>query len=49
MNEINFKTIWIALDGYRENCIPMGQDPEYDEEWNEILEQMALIEKELNK
>jgi hypothetical protein len=29
--ESMMETIWLALEGYRENCIPEG-DPDYDEE-----------------
>jgi hypothetical protein len=43
-----FEAIWRALEGYRENCIPEGQEPQYDEEWNDICTAMAWICEELN-
>lgn len=42
------ETIWIALEGYRENCIPEGNS-DYDEEWGEICTAMAWIEEDLKK
>ena len=39
--------VWIALDGYRETCIPNGIEDYYDEEWDEITTAMAWIEEEL--
>jgi hypothetical protein len=41
------ETIWEALHGYRENCIPEGGDPAYDEQWNDICSAMAYIQEEL--
>lgn len=35
----NMNTIWNALHGYREDCIP-EHDPMYDEEWESICEAM---------
>lgn len=32
-------TIWNALHGYREDCIP-EHDPMYDEEWDSICNAM---------
>lgn len=48
MIDINdaIKTIWLALEGYRENCIPEG-DETYDEEWNDICTAMAVITEDL--
>ena len=40
-------TIWLALEGYRENCIPEGQ-AEYDEQWSDICTAMAWIQEDLN-
>jgi len=48
MAEIDLTSIWNALEGYRETCIPEGH-AEYDEEWNEICTQMAWIAEELNQ
>ena len=39
-------TVWDALEGYRENCIPEGHDL-YDEQWNDICTAMAWIAEEL--
>ena len=47
--DINLEIIWHALGNYRENCIPEGQDPTYDEEWGDICTQMAWIAEELNQ
>jgi len=41
-------TIWQALEGYRENCIPEGQT-EYDNEWSDICTAMAWIQEDLYK
>lgn len=35
-------TVWDALQGYREDCIP-AHDPTYDEEWGDICSAMAWI------
>lgn len=40
------ETIWNALAGYRENCIPES-NPEYDEEWSDICTAMAWITEDL--
>lgn len=40
------ETIWDALHGYREDCIP--PDEEYDYIWNDICTAMAWIGEELN-
>jgi hypothetical protein len=39
------ETIWDALHGYRENCIPEGE--EYDPIWDDICTAMAWIEEEM--
>lgn len=39
-------TVWGALEGYRENCIP-PDDPQYDEEWDDICTAMAWIRESL--
>ena len=38
--------IWGALAGYREDCIPEGEEA-YDEEWSDICTAMAWIAEEL--
>lgn len=38
--------IWNALEFYRDNGIPEG-DAEYDEEWADICEIMAMIKEDL--
>ena len=40
-----FETIWDALHGYRENCIP--EDEEYDPIWDDICTAMAWITEEI--
>ena len=40
------ETIWEALQGYRENCIPEG-DQQYDDQWSDICTAMAWIEEDL--
>ncbi len=41
-------TIWDALGGYRENCIPESEgDPIYDALWDDICTAMAWISEEL--
>lgn len=42
-----FATIWRALESYRENSIPEGADPAYDEEWSDICTAMAWIRETL--
>jgi hypothetical protein len=42
------ETIWLALECYRENCIPEG-DEQYDEEWGDICTAMAWIKEDLEK
>lgn len=39
--------IWDALEGYREEAIPEGVEPEYDEEWDNICTAMAWVAEEL--
>lgn len=36
------ETVWEALHGFREDCIPEG-DQDYDEQWNDICTAMAWI------
>jgi len=40
------ETIWQALEGYRENCIPEG-DSQYDEQWSDICTAMAWITEDI--
>ena len=40
-------TVWHALHGYREDCIPESGDATYDEEWSDICTAMAWIQEEL--
>lgn len=40
------ETIWEALHGYRENCIPEGEQ-QYDDQWSDICTAMAWIEEDL--
>jgi len=40
--------VWTALLGFREDCIPEG-DENYDKQWSEITTAMAFIEEELNQ
>ena len=40
-------TIWDALEGFRDDCIPEGQDPRYDEQWDDICSAMAWIREAL--
>ena len=42
------ETIWNALEGYRENCIPEGET-QYDDQWSDICTAMAWIEEDLNR
>jgi len=42
----HLETIWSALAGYREDCIPEGT-PEHDEEWSDICTAMAWITEDL--
>lgn len=39
-------TIWDALHGFREDCIPEGE-PRYDDQWSEITTAMAWITETL--
>jgi len=41
--------IWEALHGFREACIPEGQDEAYDEQWSEITSAMAYLEESLEE
>ena len=45
--EAILETIWKALEGYRENCIPEGLEPHYDEEWSDICTAMAWVTEDL--
>jgi hypothetical protein len=45
--DAQFGAIWRALECYRADCIPEGQDPQYDEEWNDICSVMAWFEEDL--
>lgn len=38
--------VWDALHGFREDCIPEGEEM-YDEQWDEICGAMAVIAEEL--
>jgi hypothetical protein len=38
--------VWAALDAYRADLIPEG-DESYDEEWNNICTAMAVITEDL--
>ena len=40
------QTVWDALHGYREDCIPEGQET-YDDEWSDICTAMAWIAEDL--
>lgn len=40
-------TVWNALEGYRGDCIPEG-DEDYDAEWGDICTAMAWIEEEVS-
>lgn len=46
--EAILETVWLGLEGYRENCIPEG-DKQYDEEWGEICTAMAWIKEDLEE
>jgi hypothetical protein len=39
--------IWNALFSYRDECIPEGDDPSYDDEWGDICHIMAKITENL--
>jgi hypothetical protein len=41
------ETIWLALEGFRENCIPEGQEQSYDDQWGDICTAMAWVEEDL--
>ncbi len=43
-----FETIWDALHGYREDCIPEG-DGAYDDQWSDICTAMAWIREEFDE
>lgn len=44
--ESMLKTVWNALHGYRQTCIPEGAQ-EYDDEWSDICTAMGWIEEDL--
>ena len=48
MIDINdaIKTVWLALEGYREHVAPEGS-PENDEAWNDVCTAMAVICEDL--
>lgn len=39
--------IWEALHAYRYQCIPEGQQPQFDNEWSDICTIMSWIQNEL--
>ena len=41
-----FETIWDALHGYREDCIPEDHEV-YEEQWSDICTAMAWIREEV--
>lgn len=41
------ETVWEALHGFREDCIPEG-DPTYDDQWGDICTAMAWITEALD-
>lgn len=43
----SLETVWSGLHGYREDCIPEGQEEKYDEEWSDICTAMAWITEAL--
>lgn len=43
------QTIWDALHGFREDCIPEGDDPIYDEQWDDICTAMAWISETIER
>jgi hypothetical protein len=45
--DAQFGTIWRALECYRADCIPEGQDSQYDDEWGDICSVMAWFEEDL--
>jgi hypothetical protein len=49
MIDINdaIKTVWLALEAYREDCIPEG-DEAYDDAWSDVCTAMAVIQEDLN-
>jgi len=40
------ETVWLALEGYREDCIPEGEQS-YDQQWNDLCTAMEWIREEL--
>ena len=42
-----FETIWDALHGYREDCIPEDHEV-YEEQWSDICTAMAWLREELH-
>ena len=43
----SLESVWHGLNGYREDCIPEGQEEKYDEEWSDICTAMAWITEAL--
>ncbi len=41
------ETIWNALHGFREDCIPEGQDEAYDSQWSDICTAMHWLREAL--
>ena len=44
----SLETVWEALHGYREDCIPEGKVESYDKQWDDICTAMAWITEALN-
>jgi hypothetical protein len=48
MIDINdaIKTVWLALEGYRQHVAPEGT-PENDDAWDDVCTAMAVIQEDL--
>lgn len=46
LTRTELEVIWQALDGYREDCIPEGEE-DYDKEWDDICHVMSKITEAL--
>lgn len=44
--ERHVQEVWEALEGFRDDCIPEGDDA-HDRQWADICESMAIIREEL--
>ena len=44
--EASLEVVWAALQGFREDCIPAGEEM-YDEQWDDICTAMAWIREYL--